>query len=245
MSVNYFGLIPREKINGFTAAHQNVIVDCAQAFYTRPYSGAHTVYSPRKFFGVPDGCYVIGDKAGQEDFRLRQDHSADTALFLLKRLERSCEQSYADRMENEARLDKSEPAEMSALTRALLDNIDYEYIRVKRTENFRYAQQLFGKMNELDLSVFPLEEDTVPMVYPLVFSDEQQLSCLQRSKVFAGRWWQHVTGLVSDDSLEMKLSKNMLPLPIDQRMGPEDIDRIYRLITAACREDAFSYNSEK
>ena len=245
LAVNYFGLLTRGKLDGFIKTHQNVIIDCAQAFFNRPFDGAYTVYSPRKFFGVPDGCYVAGAEAGQEDFRLRQDCSADTALFLLKRLESGCEHSYPERMENEARLDNSDMAKMSPLTQVLLDNIDYEFVRQKRTENFCYAHRLFRDMNELDLSAFASEADTVPMVYPLVISNEHILSYLKQNKVFIGRLWQHVTALVPDGSLEMKLSKYMLPLPVDQRMGTEDIDRIYRLIKAARREDAFSYKSEK
>lgn len=243
--VNYFGILPREKIDRYISTYRSVIVDCAQAFFKRPYENAYTVYSPRKFFGVPDGCYVIGEHAGHEDFRLRQDTSSDTALFLLKRIEKGCQMSYPDRMENEARLDGGGIANMSKLTQALLDNINYETVREKRMENFRCAHRLFGALNELNPDRFPAEADTVPMVYPLVLDDERVLPFLQQHKVFIGRWWQHVTKLVPETSIEMKLARCMLPLPIDQRMGSDDFDRIFRLIAAARRPDAFSYKSEK
>jgi hypothetical protein len=244
LAVNYFGILPRDTLESFVSSRRNVVVDCAQAFYCRPFENAYTVYSPRKFFGVPDGCYVIGEDAGREDFRLWQERSSDTSLFLLKRIEEGCEASYGGRMENEARLDAGGPAAMSKLTRALLDNIDYAAVREKRVENFRCAHRLFRDLNELDLEQFPLRDDTVPMVYPLVLGDAGMLPRLQRNKVFIGRWWEHVTRLVPENSIEMKLSRFMLPLPVDQRMDAGDIDRLYRLITAD-GPDAFSYKSEK
>ncbi|UOO37555.1 hypothetical protein IZU99_09950 [Oscillospiraceae bacterium CM] len=228
--VNYFGLLPREKIETITSRFQNVIVDNAQAFYKKPAENAYSVYSPRKFFGVPDGCYVVGEKAGQEDFFIPCGFSADTSLFLLKRIERGCQGSYSDRMMNETRLDGSGLSLMSRLTRALLQNVDYITIKDRRVQNFRYAQSLFSQMNLFDLSRFPLDEDTVPMVYPLVLADDEILPHLLKSSVYLGRWWAALTSLVPENSLEMMLSRHLLPLPIDQRMTPEDLDCIYRLI---------------
>lgn len=244
--VNYFGLIPRGKISALISAYPNVIVDHSQAFYKQPFEKAYTVYSPRKFFGVPDGCYVIGENAGREDFRIPLDHSSETSLFLLKRIEKGCEETYLDRMKNEARLDGRDMADMSVLTRALLNSIDYETIRKKRVDNFLYAHSLFSGLNQLDLNpFFPLETDTVPMIYPLVIGDEKILPYLQRNKVFVGRWWSHVTGLKAENCLETRLSKYMLPLPVDQRMEREDIDRLYRLIAYQNQQDALLYQSEK
>lgn len=244
--VNYFGLISREKIGALVSAYPNVIVDHSQAFYKLPFKEAYTVYSPRKFFGVPDGCYVVGEHAGNEDFKLPQDYSSETSLFLLKRIEKGCEETYLDRMKNEARLDAADIAEMSVLSRALLNNIDYETIRKKRVENFLYAHSLFSGLNQLDLNLFfPLESDTVPMVYPLIIDDEKILPYLQRNKVFIGRWWLHVTDQKTGNSLETRFSKYMLPLPIDQRMEKTDIDRLYRLIVNRNNQDALLYQSEK
>ncbi|MEL4106479.1 hypothetical protein AAFA46_06540 [Oscillospiraceae bacterium WX1] len=230
--VNYFGLLPHDKIETLARRYQNVIIDNAQAFYKKPAENAYSVYSPRKFFGVPDGCYVVGEKAGQEDFSIPCDFSADTSLFLLKRIERGCQGSYPDRMMNETRLDGSGLSLMSRLTRALLQNVDYTAVKDRRVQNFRYAQSLFSQMNLFDLSRFPLEEDTVPMVYPLVLADDEILSHFLENSVYLGRWWSALTSLVPQNSLEMTLSRYLLPLPIDQRMTPEDLDYIYRLIVS-------------
>lgn len=40
---------------------KNLIVDNVQVFYTPPIKGLDTIYTCRKFFGVPDGAYLYTD----------------------------------------------------------------------------------------------------------------------------------------------------------------------------------------
>jgi len=228
--VNYFGLLSKGDLEAYTGKYKNVIIDNSQAFFKRPINLAYTVYSPRKFFGVADGCYVIGEKAGRENFPITQNRSSDTSLFLFERIEKKCEQVYASRQKSEARLDMSGMKGMPELTRALLDNIDYIGIKEKRLQNFIYAKKLFKDINLLDLDKFKIEEDTIPMIYPLVLKDEGIIDYLVKNKVFIGRWWRYLTEIMPEDSIEMFLSKYLLPLPIDQRMDTEDIEKIYQLI---------------
>ena len=61
--VNYFGIISASKIRLMANRFENVIIDNSAAFYSEPTEGCLNVNSPRKFFGVPDGCYVIGNNA--------------------------------------------------------------------------------------------------------------------------------------------------------------------------------------
>ncbi|MDY0042931.1 MAG: hypothetical protein RBS57_21680, partial [Desulforhabdus sp.] len=51
---NYFGL-HEHVAKEISKVCQNLIVDNSQAFFTRPLKGVDTFYSPRKFFGLPDG----------------------------------------------------------------------------------------------------------------------------------------------------------------------------------------------
>ena len=60
-----------------------------------------------------------------------QDFSSPTASFLFKRLEYSTSETYSERMRNEERIDKSNVLKMSQLTRSLLSNIDYSYVKMK------------------------------------------------------------------------------------------------------------------
>jgi hypothetical protein len=85
--VNYFGILSQKKIRTNASQFDNVIIDNSAAFYSEPLEGCYNVYSPRKFFGVPDGCYVIGKGANRLTEEYKQDLSSDTSLFLLRRIE--------------------------------------------------------------------------------------------------------------------------------------------------------------
>lgn len=239
LMVNYFGILPAKMFCDYAAQYRNLIVDHAQAFYDRPVDGALNVYSARKFFGVPDGSYVVGPGVGENsdgicDFIIPEDSSADTALFLLKRIESGCEAAYGLRLQNEKRLDASGLRRMSLLTRRLLINVDYDFIRMRRIKNYALCRALYHDINLLAPDLLNCGEKCVPMVYPLVIRDEAILDYLHRNKVFTGRWWSYLTNEVPQDSMEMFLSRYLLPLPIDQRMESEDIRHIYYLITAHC-----------
>ena len=95
-----------------------------------------------------------------------QCYSSDTATFLLKRIEYGCEgKGYESRILNEQRIDTEGCMKMSKLTRALMDAEDYAYNHQKRQENFAYAHQLLGGINQINPTRY-MDEETVPMVYP-------------------------------------------------------------------------------
>ena len=58
--VNYFGIMSETRMKNMASKYNNVIVDNSQAFFCNPIDGCLSVYSCRKFIGVPDGAYVIG-----------------------------------------------------------------------------------------------------------------------------------------------------------------------------------------
>jgi hypothetical protein len=61
--VNFFGIISNTFLKRSFLKFKNIIIDNCPAFYNDPLDGCLNIYSPRKFFGVPDGCYVIGENA--------------------------------------------------------------------------------------------------------------------------------------------------------------------------------------
>lgn len=82
--VNYFGIM-NEKIHEVRKRFRNVVVDNSQAFFARPLKNVPTFYSPRKFFGVPDGgfAYPVGNFRSS----LERDKSVDRFRHLLVRSE--------------------------------------------------------------------------------------------------------------------------------------------------------------
>lgn len=227
--VNYFGIIKHEKIKSMSLGFKNVIIDNSAAFYSKPLEGCYNVYSPRKFFGVPDGCYVIGDDAEAESLDFEQDFSSSTASFLFKRIEYGTSAAYSERMKNEQRINNSGIMRMSELTKALLNSIDYRYVSRKRRQNFLTAHRLFQHINRTDPYAF-LDNECVPMVYPLVIEDTELDEKMKRNQIYTGRWWNQVMWEVNESKFEYWLSKYMIPLPIDQRYDKSVLERIRDVI---------------
>ena len=230
--VNYFGIFS-EKLRSLCTRYKNVIVDHSQAFFTSPIPGLQNVYSPRKFFGVPDGAYLIGENAHCYVNDYPQSYSSDTASFLMERIEYGCEgKAYTSRQKNEERIDKEDVMRMSSLTRTLLDSLDYASVAHKRRVNYQKACDMFSSLNRIaPLLLSETSSQDVPMVYPLVVEDESLLDKLLRAKHFQGRWWQYLTQERPCDSFSHYLSRYMLPITIDQRYSPSDIEYIHHIIT--------------
>lgn len=215
--VNYFGVMSVKRIQTLAKQFANVIIDNSQAFFSKPIEGCMNVYSARKFVGVPDGAYVIGENANMYVDEYEQCYSSDTALFLLQRIEYGCEgKTYQTRTINEERIDTEDAKRMSMLTRSILDGTDYNYICIKRQENFSVASSLFGTINQFNPSLY-YDEGCVPMVYPLVVEDDSLLQKLLDHKHFQGHWWNYLLKEVAKDSFEYWLSRYIIPITIDQR----------------------------
>lgn len=227
--INYFGILSNDYIISLSQKFSNVIIDNSPAFYNSPVIGCYNIYSPRKFFGVPDGCYVIGSKADINDVNYNVDESSDVSGFLLKRIEKGCSAVYAERMKNEERLDNSDILIMSKLTRALLSSIDYEDIATKRKENFMLSHKLYHEVNLID-PLKHFDEECIPMVYPLVLKQDDLVKKLADRKIYTGRWWNSVLSVVTENTFEALMSRYMIPIPIDQRYTEKEIDYMSKVV---------------
>ena len=78
---NYYGL-KGATVQKLAGEDFHLIVDNAQAFFDKPLPGIDTFYSPRKFFGVPDGGYVATEKENPD--RLERDNSANRLGHLIE-----------------------------------------------------------------------------------------------------------------------------------------------------------------
>ena len=180
---NYLGLKQRyvEQLSEKIGAH--LIVDNTQAFYAKPIHGIDTFYTCRKFFGVADGAYLYTDKLLDEEFE--QDESYDRMAHLLKRIDLSAEQGFADFRKVDDGLDNQPIRKMSKLTQRIMQSIDYEAAAQKRRENYLKLQEVLGEKNNLTLS---LEKDAVPMVYPYLAPIKGLREKLIENKIFVARY---------------------------------------------------------
>lgn len=222
---NYFGL-KQNYVKHLAEIYGNqLIVDNAQAFYAEPISGIDTFYSARKFFGVPDGAYLYTDKLLQQEFE--QDCSFDRMTHLLKRVDLGAEAGYQDFKKNDAALVGQDIKTMSKLTEALLSGIDYERAKKVRIVNYNTLDEALGTLNQFHFSI---GNGDVPMVYPYLTDEATLKNRLIAEKFFVATYWPNVFGWCKKGDLEFLLGQNTCYLPMDQRYGKEDIDKMIEII---------------
>ena len=221
---NYFGLKQDCVLRLAKLYKKQLIVDNAQAFYAKPLEGIDTFYSPRKFFGIADGGYLYIDK--KLDIELKQDYSYERMSHLLKRIDVSAEFGYNDFKRNDESLINQPIRLMSKLTSEILSSIDYNLIRNKRIKNFLYLE---SKLKDQNLIYLPLINNDVPMVYPFLTNDITLKAKLIANKIFVATYWPNVKDWTKEKDLEYKLTNNLLPLPIDQRYGIKEMNKLIEL----------------
>ena len=222
---NYFGLKQRYIERLADNVGSRLIVDNTQAFYSKPLPGIDTFYSCRKFFGVADGAYLYTGQLLVEEFE--QDESWERMVHLLKRIDLSAEQGFADFRKVDNGLDNQPIRKMSKLTQRIMQSIDYAAAANKRRDNYQMLHEALGHKNNVELR---LEEDAIPMVYPFLGSIKGLHEKLIENKVFVAQYWPNVLGWVSKDEIEYFLAYQMQPLPIDQRYDAEDMKRIIEIV---------------
>lgn len=215
--VNYFGLCSEyqdELLSKFNP--EQVVFDHSQAFFCRPKNCLATIYSPRKFFGIPDGGLLITGLAMNEPEDI-DEGSIDRCLHLLKRLGGEPEDGYASYQKAEESLKKIKPEKMSFLTERLLNSINYESIKSKREENFA---ELHCKLSMFNRINSPLTNIQGPMVYPFVptLSGKEIKSDLIKQRCFVSTYWPECKTRLSSYDVEKNLVDNLIPLPCDQRV---------------------------
>ncbi len=218
---NYFGLKQRYVELLAEKVGSRLIVDNTQAFYAKPLAGIDTFYTCRKFFGVADGAYLYTEKKLADEFE--QDESYDHMAHLMKRIDLSAEEGFADFRKADDGLDNQPIRWMSKLTRRIMQSIDYEAAAKKRRENYMMLQEALGGENNLELK---LEDDAVPMVYPFLAPIKELREKLIENKVFVARYWPNVLDWTTEKDIEYLFAYQMQPLPIDQRYGNEEINKI-------------------
>ena len=221
---NYFGLKQRHVEQLAEKFGSQLILDNTQAFYAKRLEGIDSFYTCRKFFGVADGAYLYCDK--KLDEKLEQDLSYDKMAHLLKRIDLSAEQGYADFRRADDGLDNNSILMMSKLTQRIMQSIDYEEVAKKRRENYQILHAALGAENNLEL---PLDEDAVPLVYPYLAPKKGLREKLIENKIFVAKYWPNVHHL-NDYEMEYDLANGILPLPCDQRYGKLEMNRIIEII---------------
>ena len=221
--VNYFGIM-RKRFTECAQRFNKVILDQAHDFYAPPIlrEGVMNVYSCRKFFGVSDGAYVIGTGLKKPD--LKRDFSYLHAYHLLMSIELGTNGAYKENKRNEEELGKAFLA-MSPLTERILQGVDYAAVAQRRRENYHYLHENLRDIQQLNC----LEGDSVPYVYPLLL-DRDIHAALVKERVYVPVLWSQLLEPEWAGTLEQQYASCLIPLPLDQRYGEEQLDEMIQIV---------------
>ncbi|MFH1196290.1 MAG: hypothetical protein V1720_11285 [bacterium] len=226
--INYFGIL-NKKTEGVIEKFGNVIIDNTQAFFTKPFENLLTFYSPRKFFGLPDGGFVYANKKISID--LERDNSFDRFDHLLKRCEDGPEAGFNGFQQNENKIENMPLRKMSTITERLLRNINFKTVLKKRNDNFLFLHKHLRFLNEFS-SIIENEKINGPMVYPFLRKDNNKMKeYLIKNRIYVATYWRNVYGLTAEKSWEYYLTDNLIPLPIHQGINTDEIKHIVKIIS--------------
>lgn len=108
----------------------------------------------------------------------------------------------------------------------LLHGIDYEMVAKKRQKNFDFLNIEFR-----DINILKLKSVNGAFMYPLLIHNGFRVrKKLQKEKVYIPTLWPNVLEECPENSLEYHYAADILPIPVDQRYGIEDMKYLVEVI---------------
>lgn len=221
---NYWGL-QRSVIDRFANVFGNrLIVDNTHDYFFRPTHPAYWSFtSARKWFGVPDGAFLYGPDGGFID--AIQDLPRNQEIILQHSLDRyqgNLERGYAAFQAFEKTLDCS-TKRISKYTASTLSRLDHDRASNRRKQNFDRLAERLKASNQLSPKRDPNES---PFCYPYLPIRRQDRTQLHEQQIFIPQLWKEVIQRTPATCNARRWSEQLLPIPIDQRYGIAEMDRV-------------------
>lgn len=230
--VDYFGICgDKVKEIAKTLENAEVIFDFAHDFFEKPVieEHRHNIYSAKKFFGVPDGAYLIS-KTMLPNI-VSPSFASGYSEYLIKSYEEGTNAAYLMKKEVDKKLADNYGA-MSMLAMGLLMNVDYDRIMDQRIKNYIALREAVNAFNEMDLP-----ESCAAYQFPLLIKEKGRAlkKILIENKVFVSTLWTGEELKNNGNDYEIGMMKDCVFLPMDQRYSEEDMRYISGLIEKSVR----------
>lgn len=236
LAIEYLGRPLPEAFLAAVKAHPDahLIVDRAQSLSDdEPECADGVLYSPRKIFGVPDGGLLVGP--GARGTRPGAEGASCGALWereklLLERLEQGGKpnpplETLLHKQEGERILSRRQ---MSRLTQRMLERIPWAAAVEKRKRNWEYLYQRLAPYCLWQTA----RPDFAPYAFPLLSPEgvpcEVVHTLLIRRGISCQRMWHRLPIPKLVYPLAEALSKRLLLLPLDPRLGQGELEKIVR-----------------
>lgn len=221
--VNYFGVMDNS-LKRFVYSNKNTIfiIDNAHSFYCKPIisNNVYNLYSCKKFFGVPDGGYLITKKIMHTPYK--DSFSNSISNYLIKSLEEGTNSCYKDKKEVDSYINNNYSG-ISVFSKKLMEKINYKKIKRIRHRNFKIYQKAFKKINHIKC-----EKKSIPYVYPLNVGINIKNELINQ-KIYVPTLWNMNE---NEDKIKFEtfLKNNTIFLPLDQRYDVNDIEFIIAVV---------------
>ncbi|MBY0450677.1 MAG: hypothetical protein K2X01_08655 [Cyanobacteria bacterium] len=248
--VNYAGLQGTVVSTLLEQFGTRLILDNTHAFFETPPTGCFGFNSARKFFGVPDGALAYGLNSSQYS-AFRPNNSLVTDEHLTLKAMGDDQAGYEIYARHEQQMSQSCRTDwaMSVYTLKILERINTDWVKARRRENYQYLRTAIASLkdtqpgldNEWHLPVV-LPIDTIPFAYPFypkqavenpLFSSQLR-QYLRDQQIYTPTLWPEVLDTSGEEleaqSVEAKLSRDTLWLPLDHRYTPEDLTRLIAVL---------------
>lgn len=226
--VDYFGISGSACDSAIaTYGRERVLIDASQSLFHIPRENVPTVYSPRKFVGVPDGGFIVAPQTIPSLKPADEAASINRSLHLLTRSSGQIGKGHSQFMAAEASLSSHESIAMSNLTYNMISAIDFDRVRKRRVTNYH---ALSTALTNLGLITSELPEHAVPMCFPLSNVEGKSLQrALISHNIFSPTYWSE-SALPENEIVGLALRDRTVYLPCDQRYGPVEMTYIAETI---------------
>lgn len=221
--VDYYGQLRQEDVRE-ASAHSGgrLVVDETHGLYRPAWEGTDTLWTCRKWLGVPDGAYLATKDGARLGRDLPRCGSRDRMRHVLGRAEAPAPGFLADHRAADASFAEEPVGRMSAVAESLLAAVDHGFVRSRRRANWDALNAALGGPNLLEV-----RRPEAPFMYPLLVEDAADMrGRLAKAGVFVPTLWPNVLGDSGAGAWARRFSADLLPLPLDQRYGEEDMEYI-------------------
>lgn len=215
-----------------------VVEDASQALLNTAFSphAHYVITSPRKFVGVPDGSILLAQDAPLPDDRLPPapddwwlaalQASTGRRVFDLAGGDRA----WFDLFRATEAAGPVAPSRMSDLSRLLLEHtVDWEECARRRRVNYGFMLRHLAPFALFDT----LPDYVVPLGFPVRLPRrEAARDAMFAQQIFPPVHWPLGSAVPAEFAASHRLAAELLTLPIDQRCGQPDLERIVAAVRA-------------
>lgn len=226
--------------------HENdviVIEDCTQCLYSNfAISDAdYVVASIRKWCGVPDGGFAIC----KEGYFSHKPNHADVKMVEAKRIASEMKYQFlfegkgdkptfkAKYREGEVLLDnQTDFFAIGELSAAIQAELDVETLKKKRRNNYKILLEGLQSIAGIKTVFDTLHDEVVPLYFPILVDDREAVQdFLAENDIYAPVVWPKPICCPPINREAEEIYEKILCIPIDQRYGTDDMNRIVKVIT--------------